>query len=281
MKRYIKSAVKMASDETAKTAAKIAKSSTDPRVLSELASDKRTTVRKNLAANPNTPESVLLQLVDGADFDISTNIARNPGATANVLLKLSQTPNLSGYAVGSILTHPNVTNGIIYRLAKHPDECVRGCLIRGCQISNASQLPDNIIDILSKDPDEYVRRTLLSYLIDNEIISEADYAQWAKDPSEKVRETVAIHTTSAELLNRLGYNHSNNVRFCVARNKNTPYEVLDRLKDDRGNIGHWAWIGIAEHPDTPTELLKKLYAEHDDNIGFEAYQNLKRRGIKL
>lgn len=276
MKRYIKSAIRTTSDENAKDAAKIAKTTSDPRVLSELASDKRITVRKNLAANPHTPESALLQLVDGADFDISTNIARNPGATAKVLLKLSQVQNLSGYAVISILKHPNVTDGIIYRLAKHPDECVRGRLI-----NNAQQLPANIIDILAKDPDEYVRRTLLRYLIDNKIISEADYVQWAKDPSEKVRETVARHTTSAELLNRLGYNHSNNVRFCVARNKNTPYEVLDRLKDDRGNIGHWAWIGIAEHPDTPTELLKKLYAEHDDNIGFEAYQNLKRRGIKL
>ena len=276
MKIYVKSAVKMASDENAKNAAKIAKTSTDPRILSELASDKRITVRKNVAANPHTPESALLQLVDGADFDISTNIARNPGATAKVLLKLSQIPNLSGYAVCSILAHPNVTNGIIYRLAKHPDECVRGCLI-----GNASQLPDNIIDILSKDPDEYVRRRLLRYLIDNKIISEADYAQWAKDPSEKVRETVARHTTSAELLTRLSYNHSPNVRYDVARNKNTPYEVLDRLKDDKGNIGHWAWIGIASHPDTSAELLKKLYAEHDDNIGFEAYQNLKRRGIEL
>jgi hypothetical protein len=274
VKRYIRCAVKNLSDESANVAAKAAKGH-NLRELTQLASDNRVTVRRALASNPNTPAEVLDKLADDTRESVLSTLAANPNTPAETLQKIAKNPSLVGYTVHALADNPNVTPEIFISLARHPDECIRGVLAG----ITFSKLPAEAVNLLGRDPDDFVRQSLLRNRVNNCSPTEREFAWWAKDPSPRISCMIARRTKSPELLKRLSADHDADVRFDVAKNKAAPYGLLNKLASDNDkDVQHWALIGIAESAETPTEVLRDLYNKYDNNISFEAYQNLKRRG---
>ena len=131
MKRYVRAAIRSANDEYAGEASKIASYATDPRVLSQFASEDRITVCKNLIQNPHTPESVLFNLVAQDREDINSAFADYSNTSTRVLKKLVQNSSLTRKTIIRITEHPNVNKSVIYEL-----------------ITNQSWRPDFMYDVI-------------------------------------------------------------------------------------------------------------------------------------
>lgn len=68
------------------------------------------------------------------------------------------------------------------------------------------------------------------------------------------------HSTPAEVLIRLAYDHSAYVRRCVAQNRAAPVDVLVRLASDPGA---YVRARVAENPAAPAEVIVRLAADPD------------------
>lgn len=141
MKRYIKSAVVSYKDEDDNTKYTIARYTTRPDQLAELADSDSYIVRKEIARNPNTPADTLRELShdsagyyivgknpnapvevlweyakDTEDCDRWVSVVDNPNCPAEILDYLIYEPYVQFQVVG----HPNVSPDTLKQLIANP-----------------------------------------------------------------------------------------------------------------------------------------------------------------
>ena len=89
MKKYIKtSIIRNLLDEDMETLTNLASTSTNPRVLSQLASMDDTDIRCRVAANPATPANILKQVVDWEHMSTVVNVIMNPSTPTEILKEI-------------------------------------------------------------------------------------------------------------------------------------------------------------------------------------------------
>ena len=180
-------------------------------------------IRLTVARNRSTPDYILERMVEDQNPDIKKAIAENSGTPRHILEKLLR------------------------------DEDAE---IRKRVASNQST-PVHFLEELSNDIYVYVRKSVAENINTTENILQ----KLADDYSEEVQKSVAENTnTSGKILEELVENVfflANDIVGIVAKNVNTPKDVLKKLVDYSGTIKEI----VAKNPMTPSETLEKLVEE--------------------
>jgi hypothetical protein len=94
----------------------------------------------------------------------------------------------------------------------------------------------------------------------------------AEDWCARVRGAVAKNPdTPPEILYKLASDEDEGVRACICTNPNAPVELLVKLAEDR------VWVVrmyVAQHPTTPVKILKKLAHDHEFGVRHSAEYQL-------
>jgi hypothetical protein len=131
-----------------------------------------------------------------------------------------------------------------------------------------------VLNILSKDSDEYVRM----YVAINPNTPVEVLNILSKDSYDDVRGNVARNpNTPVETFNILSKDSDSYVRRYVARNPNTPVETLNILSKDSD---HGVRGNVAGNPNTPVEALNILSKDSYEYVRETAKQNPKWRQPK-
>ena len=96
---------------------------TSKSVLEKLADDSKAYVRKIVAINRNTPETVLKKLADDIYFTVRKNVAQNPNTSKSVLEKLAS--DSEEYVRKYVAGNSNTTESVLKKLASDSYEDVR------------------------------------------------------------------------------------------------------------------------------------------------------------
>ena len=83
------------------------------------------------------------------------------------------------------------------------------------------------------------------------------------------RMTIATNTDDDELLRELSKDSDSNVRINVADNENAPEDVLRELATD-----DWADFAVARNPNTPIDVLETLMESEDSSVRRSVAENL-------
>ena len=150
MKRYIRSAEGL----TTRERQKIAKTSTDPTELAQLANDKNQNIRRRVAENPNTPADVLAQLAHDEDKTVGWEVARNQNTPVDVLVQLAN--NDSMRMRGYVATNQNTPVDVLEQLANDVDEDVRR------RVAQNRNTPEDVLAQLANDDNKDVRRSAVN-----------------------------------------------------------------------------------------------------------------------
>lgn len=103
------------------------------------------------AQDPKTPVRMLQQLSKSSDWLIRTDVANNPNASASLLTQMLKNNDNNSLAF-AILSHPNVTLGMLTQFADSKSYMIRGA------VASSPNTPINILIKLSEDSDDLVRR---------------------------------------------------------------------------------------------------------------------------
>lgn len=213
MKRYIRSAEDLSSDDSLK----IAKMSIDPKELARLANDEDARVRRIVAENPNTSAKTLAQLANDKDMYVRSYVAKNPNTPTNALAQLANDEDT--YVKGFVAERPNIPAAVLAQLANDED-------MRWCLAANPS-IPVDILIQLANDRDKYVRYRVAK----NPSTPDDVLAQLANDEIYLVRQGVAKNSsTPADVLAQLANDEDEDVRQAAANNPNTPADSVKTQK---------------------------------------------------
>ena len=90
------------------------------------------------------------------------------------------------------------------------------------------------------------------------------------DKDEWVRRCVALNTsTPTSVLERLSADEDDDVRRGVAENENTPAEVLAKLSTDSFTVR----CGVASNVNTPVDILEKLSKDEEKDVRWSVAYN--------
>lgn len=244
---------------------------TPPEILRSLAGDSDPQVHKNLAGNPSTPKDVVEQLISRGDDELLYYCSFRKDLSAEAVKELVfkrkaglLQPLLNNYVLDRELQlsllqlehgalrlaeYPHCAEDILRLLSTWPLSCVRGAV--ACH----PQVPEEVLNRLSQDPDCSVRESAARYvrdpqaqlllaedrcesvavsLLNNPNITEAALKRLAFSNYPSVLIKLASHPLApAEALYRLSQNPNQEVRALVAIHRNAPEEALLRLSKDR------------------------------------------------
>ena len=254
----------------------IAKASNIPQdLLLELA-DIDAGFRQSIARNPNAPHSLLLELSKDSNSTTRNWVAENPSTPLDILLTLTNDgalknpnfPPLERYRVTLENNLINERQGSSELIASLPlktklslTQVIEGNeLPAKLAIARDLQTPIEILERLAQDPNEDVRATVAS----NRNLPLAILLRLTEDPSSKVRSQLIYQqfnrSTPVEILAKLADDPDSNIRMNIARNTNTPPEVLARLAftDDPGG---WISSSLVNNQNTSIETLEYLGVE--------------------
>jgi hypothetical protein len=229
-----------------------------------------------IARNPNAPYSLLLELSKDSNSTTRNYVAKNPSTPLDILLTLTNdgalnNPNFPPLEVYRVTLANNLSNeqqGASALIASLPlktklslMQVVEGNeLPAKLSIARDLQTPIEILERLAQDPNEDVRSTVAS----NRNLPLATLLQLADDPSSKVRSQL-IHqqfnrSTPIEILAKLADDPDSNIKMNIARNANTPPEILAQLAfaDDPGG---WISSSLVNNQNTSVETLEYLGVE--------------------
>jgi hypothetical protein len=145
-----------------------------PEVLASFAKDKAVTTRRMAASNSNTPEESLVILSKDKDKGIRKRIIANESASSSLKIE--------------------IFNSVLKDLkSEDKKDLARDSSYETLESNNAS-IPSKILEVLSQDPDDEVRKTLSWNENDN--VTESILTLLAKDKSQDVREGVAGNKNS-------------------------------------------------------------------------------------
>ena len=196
---------------------------TPPEVLKILETNKDELVHFHVAGNPNTPSDALRNLAKDKDEIILNSVANNPNTPPDVLKILATNEN--DHICMLVAKNPNTPPDVLKILLTHKDANIRKEIASSKNQKLFSEIEEdkeglNVLNALIKDRSEVVRATLAS----NHLFS---------DP---------------KILTLFSTDESEYVRIGVAKNPNTPSDVLQVLARDENGYVRQAAI----------ETLKKL-----------------------
>jgi Leucine rich repeat variant len=254
----------------------IAKNPTIPQdLLLELA-DINAGIRQSIAQNPNAPYSLLLELSKNSNSTTRNYVAKNPSTPLDILLTLTNdgalnNPNFPPLEIYRVTLANNLSNerqnaseliaSLPLKTKLNLTQVVEGNeLPAKFSIARDLQTPIEILERLAQDPNEDVRSTVAS----NRNLPLATLLQLADDPSSKVRSQL-IHqqfnrSTPIEILAKLAQDPDSNIKMNIARNVNTPPEILAQLAFAE-DPGGWISSSLVNNQNTSVETLEYLGVE--------------------
>ena len=227
-------------------------------LLSVLAKDDDSEVRRAVARNGNTSAELLALLAKDDDRWVRGAVAGNGNASAELLALLAK--NDGSQVRVAVAGNANTSAEVLALLAKDDGREVRGAVAHNGNTST------EVLAMLAKDNDSGVRGAVAQ----NANTSAEVLALFAKDDDREVRGVVAQHgNTSTEVLALLAKDNDREVRQTVAYNVNTSAEVLVMLaKDDDSGVRQT----VAYNVNTSAEVLVMLAKDDDSEVrGVVAY----------
>ena len=221
-------------------------------ILEELAGDRHTSTKTNVAGNRNTPANVLRELADYSVVETREAVARNESASADALQKLAKdkTDKIREAVAGNEKTPLNT----LKKLATDNNEEIREIVARNWST------PASLLNQLATDKAIEVRQEV-AY---SPNVSVNTLKQLAVDNNDKVRKSVAGNwDTPLYLLEQLATDKSSEVRKNVARNGNTPTHTLDKLARDKDSTVR---AGVAGNPNIPLFISERLSNDLDSQV---------------
>jgi hypothetical protein len=221
-------------------------------------------IRQAITQNPNAPYSLILELSKNSNSTTRNYVAKNPSTPLDILLTLTNDgalnnpnfPPLERYRVtleNNLAEEQKEASALISRLPRRspqasPTKEIDG-IDRDARITIARNLKISlpVIKKLSQDPDEDVRCAIA----ENKNLPLSILLAFTNDESNKVR------AKSIEVLLQLVQDSDNMVNRELAKNPNTPPEVLGRLAfaDDPGG---WIAKGLVNNQNTSIDTLEYL-----------------------
>lgn len=232
--------------------------------------------RQAIAQNPNAPHSLLLELSTDSNSTTRNYVAENPSTPLDILLTLTndgalKNPNFPPLEIYRATLKSNRSNerqqastliaSLPLKAKLSLNQVVEGNeLPAKLSIARDLQTPIDILERLAQDPNEDVRSTVAN----NRNLPLATLLRLADDSSSKVRSQL-IHqqfnrSTPVEILAKLADDPDSNIRMNIARNVNTPPDILAQLAfaDDPGG---WISSSLVNNPNTSVETLEYLGVE--------------------
>lgn len=118
-------------------------------ILEILAYDPDVQIRRAVAYNKNTPESLLIDLAEDNDADIQMYVAANPNTPSEVLSKIITTDNSKALRAATV--NPNITSELLGILSSNDDTRVRSA------VAANEKTPVEVLKKMAKDKDAVVR----------------------------------------------------------------------------------------------------------------------------
>lgn len=247
--------------------------STSPEILEQL---RGTRFYEGIAKNPNASYEFLLEFSKDSRSDVRNWVAENPNTPLDILLTLTNDGALKNPSFPPLERYrATLENNRSYErqaastlIASLPlktklslTQVVEGSeLPAKLSIARDLQTPIDILERLAQDPNEDVRYAVAG----NRNIPSATLLKLTEDSSSKVRSSAIHHQfnrpTPVEILAKLANDLDSHIRMNIARNANTPPEVLAQLAftEDPGN---WIADGLIKNQNTPVETLEYLGVE--------------------
>ncbi len=251
-------------------------------------------------SDPTTPELELRALATSDDVGIRAEVAANPSTPLAVLESLVRAENdfvddcisTSTWVRcihGAVASNPSCSEDLLFELAGNSDESVR------CGVAVNPNAPEKLLMQLLDDENEYVPCALISSnpnLSTNLMVFIASRPdRWLlKEEGGTVKSILALRQDCPVfLLELLGRNHDGDlsdwIRMNVAKNFNTPTELLDELsKDVDPEVQRAALyqpqekarskrISDAGNPSTPPDVLTELAEDPDGDVRMAVARN--------
>lgn len=255
--------------------------SAPPEALEIAAQNPYLPIQKNIAAHPNTPVKLLASMLTSEYKDVRTAARRNPNAptkTLALLWRAGADNSLAERATPQTLLENDAAELLLSRygrelLAVHPQSSAETLL----QIVQRRELYDEIaahpnasLEVLQQLA-QYSPRQVAAHPRAGPLL-----VALAESKLRGVRCMVAKHPQAPlEALQKLSTDWCREIRFAVAKNKNTSATLCALFAKDAD------WLirrAAARHPATPSRIVESLALDPDPRVKSSAlvkYQKLK------
>jgi predicted DNA-binding WGR domain protein len=223
--------------------------------LCALSKDSRASVRMAVAKNPACPAAVLEALAEDANLEIRDAVAQSPVAPPRALEALL---NKSGRSVHwELAKNPATPTEVLERLSRIDDPWIQA-KVAGHPSLHVERRRE-LLEVLSKLPSEDSRNAAGK----NPAMPASTLETLFRDSKQSVRLAVASNAQCPpEVLARLAKDGSA-VQEALARNRNTPLEVLVELTASQFPQVRKA---LVIHAHRSAELRRKLGADPDEDV---------------
>ncbi len=219
-----------------------------------------------------TPDFVLQQLVKHKDTSIRCSIARHPHAPVSLLEQL--TSDSSDYVRHNVAINMSTPVYLLEKLASDTDTYVR------YNVAKNPSTPLYILERFANENNYNVNEGIVynpqspTYLIDI-VLGKLEQRQYGEYTLAEIARTCE----STYVLEKLAISNIRRVRNCVAENAKAPAEILEQMSQSLNE--HWLVLrGIARNRNTPVEILKQIVGDRRKSIRAAAIDNLNRSKLK-
>lgn len=230
---------------------------TPPKILEKLAFNEDRRIRENVARNKNTSASILDKLTEnghtgkhyyGLSYDL---VVQNRNTSTNTLKKLAVFPQFKRF----VAKHENTSTEILEQLSKHKSSQVRQAVSRNKNTSIKT------LKRLATARDGMVCMAVMENKNTPRYLSESISRQFATHEDIKIRQIIAKNeNTPIEVLERLKTDDNFKVRARVAQNKKSSVLILKLLANDKDNRVR---AEVVNNKNTPNDLLEQLISDRD------------------
>ena len=244
---------------------------------------------RSLLRQENVPLFILEQSVNKTDMEVQMALANNIQTTKKVLSKLTQSKHPQVVECASL--HVNFAGELTEEVREQrTKEVIKGIIPSGYKTDTSSlnvlaqvcPIPEYIFEHWVRD--KSYKYSLCSELADSLATPPKFLKLLAQHGGSYIRAKVANnHNTPVETLRDLSIEKGDILlTIYIERNPNTPVDVLERAKEGgyysqtlrNRNIPSHALeqlaeqdpLSVAEHPNTPQELLLKFSKSHDEKL---------------
>jgi len=192
----------------------IAKNPNTPtEILKELSQDRIATVRSSVAENPNTPTEILKKLSQDRFTIVRGSVAKNPNTSTEILKELCQVGRVA-------VENPKTPLEFLQQLAKSLVRSV-GQVIK--------EIPQ-IIKYIKEGPCMApINPDFAQIAAKRILLKKSEYDYYVKNPLHISFTGFNSREISPKILTQLAHHADFNIRSNVARNVNTPLEILFKV----------------------------------------------------
>jgi hypothetical protein len=219
-------------------------------LFKQLAGDEDKSIRSREATNPNIPVEMLKQLARDRDEDVRKEAASNPNMPAELRIELFKQLAKKDFARKGIAGNPNTPAEILKELAKDGWSRIREEVARN-----------------PNTPTEVLKELAETVLLDSSLAIRDMHSSVASNPNtprelmKQLAERWWSMVTEDESERRRG--GATFVPVTIAKNRNTPVEVLQQLSGDEFKaVRKW----VANNPNTSLETLVSLALDKDHDV---------------